>query len=171
MIWKSCIITEVNVKINRLIGCQSNLIHSSEYLYYSRRFIGDQDVLLALNDITPKEWHSWLFPFVYDFSFKKWKKKIFQRPLSVGSVSLVPLMVLANKSIWSNVLTMLNVPDGSSLECLWGVFPHKKFPKESTPRGGGADRDRCHNRCCIWGSECTSQWKSVSISGKSLSAQ
>lgn len=109
--------------------------------------------------------------FVYDFSFKKWKKKIFQRPLSVGSVSLVPLMVLANKSIWSNVLTMLNVPDGSSLECLWGVFPHKKFPKESTPRGGGADWDRCHNRCCIWGSECTSQWKSVSISGKSLSAQ
>lgn len=36
---------------------------------------------------------------------------------------------------------MLNVPDGSSLECLWGVYLHKKFPEESTPRGGGADWD------------------------------
>lgn len=96
---KPCIITEVNVKINGLIGCQSKLIYSSEYLYYSQRFIEDQNVLLALNDISSKEWRSWLFPFAYDFSLKSYKKRFFWRPLSVGSVSLVPLMVLANKSI------------------------------------------------------------------------
>lgn len=53
------------------------------------------------------------------------------------------------------------------LECLWGVYPHKKFPEESTPRDGEADWDRCHNHgVCTEGSECASQWKSVSVSEK-----
>ena len=65
---------QVDVKINRLIGCQSKLIHSSEYLYCSQRFNGDQDVLLTSSGITSKEWPFWLFQFVYLFSLKELKE-------------------------------------------------------------------------------------------------
>lgn len=60
--------------------------------------------------------------------------------LLAGSVCLVPMIVIANKSIQSSMLMILNITDGSSLECPWGSYPHNKFPEESTPRSGGADR-------------------------------
>lgn len=34
------------------------------------------DILLASNDIPSKEWHFWLFLFVYNFSFRKLKKNL-----------------------------------------------------------------------------------------------
>ena len=93
-LWKSCV--QVNVKINRLIGCQSKLIHSSEYLYCSQRFNGDQDVLLTSSDITLKEWPFWLFQFAYLFSLKELKEL---PGLALSGICLVPVMELADKSV------------------------------------------------------------------------
>lgn len=47
------------------------------------------------------------------------------------------------------MLTMFNIPDGCSSKCLWGFYPHNKFPGESAARGDEADWDRCHNGWCM----------------------
>lgn len=44
---------------------------------------------------------------------------------------------------------MFHIPDGSSLECLGGFYPHNKFPEECTPGGGGVDCARCYNRSSV----------------------
>lgn len=87
---------KVNVKINRLIGCQSKLIPSSEYLCCSQRFDGDQDVLLTSSGITLKEWPFWLFQFAYLFSLKELKEL---PGLALSGICLVPVMELADKSV------------------------------------------------------------------------
>lgn len=48
------------------------------------------------------------------------------------------------------MLTVLNIPDGSLSESLWGFYP-QVFPKESTPKGSGAEWEKCHpdDVCCM----------------------